>query len=304
MAVIGVGVLAAGATAGATYYSNKKQKDATKAASAQAGQAYGRIPDAAKYKPVNINFEQLEAIFRNQDALPAITGLLKNSNKFITDDALRRASKLIPGYRDAMATYGRAGNDLLNGRLPYEDVLGIVSDRNELTNSLGIPGSGINGTLKDLGLSRLDGIKAGGGILKDMVGIAETISPIGRNTTPQSFMLSPQERINYGMQQNQLIQQSQQSANNLAASGDPAAYAQMQLQLAQGGQDAAAIRSYGSAINSGIGASGTAFAQPNQQQAGSISSTSGNFYPANSWQSSYLSANRTGRPVYYNGYVR
>jgi hypothetical protein len=74
-------------------------------------------------------------------------------------------------------------------------VLGIVSDQNELSNSLGIPGTSGAATLKELGISRPGAIQSGGGILKDMVNIAETISPISRCMTPQSMFLNPSELI-------------------------------------------------------------------------------------------------------------
>jgi hypothetical protein len=172
--------------------------------------------------------------------------------------------------------------------------MGIVSNRNEMTNALGIPGTGTNATLKDLGLSQLDAVKAGGGILKDMVGIAETINPVGRRMSPQSMMISPQDRIRMTMEQNQLIQQSDQNKYNLGASGDPTAYAQLQLQLAQAGNDAAAIKGYANAANQAIGGVGGAFGGM-----GGSGGWAGNTSVMPGAAPSYYNS----RPAYYNGSV-
>jgi hypothetical protein len=111
-----------------------------------------------------------------------------------------------------------AGN-LMNGQLPYDDVLNAVSNRAALTNSLGIGGTAQPATLKDLGIGQLDAMKTGGSMMQQMVGMAETISPIGRYMTPQMMMLTPLDRIKMSMEQNQLIQQSDQNKNNLEALG-------------------------------------------------------------------------------------
>lgn len=240
--------------AGTTIYSGMQQKKAAKSAGgAITSKGAGTVPEAAKYDEVDVGKEQLKTIWSNYEALNNIIPLDQRTNNFIDADAMSRATKFIPGYKSAMETYGRAGNDLLNARLPFSDVLDVVSNRNDLTNSVGIPGQGgTNATLKDLGLSQLDAVKAGGGILKDMVGIAETVNPVARRARPQDMFLDPTERVNWKIQQQQLIQQSQQNENNLAAAADPAAAMQMQLALAQSGQQAGgggASGSYASAAN-------------------------------------------------------
>lgn len=265
VAIAGV-VVSAGTAAYGAYSKSKAEKSA---AGAITSKGAGTVPKAAEYAEVHVGDEQRRTLWDNYKALDNIIPLDQRTNAFIDADAMNRATKFIPGYKSAMDTYGRAGNDLLNARLPFSDVLDIVSNRTDLTNSVGIPGQGgTNATLKDLGLSQLDAVKAGGGILKDMVGIAETVNPVGRRARPQDMFLDPTERVNWQLQQNQLIQQSEQNKNNLAAAADPAAAAQMQLQLGQAGVQAGGGSGAGYANAAGQLVSGIAGAYANRSGGG------------------------------------
>ena len=236
-AAIAAGLLAAGSTA---YAANENSK-AAKAAGPDIKGAIGNlrrinlgdVPEAALYEPVDFNRAQIDAIMANRNALPDIQQLMAGANGAISNDAIRRAVKLIPGYLSSMRTMGSNTNDLLSGRLPFEDVMDIVGDRGAMTGALGIPGTGGAATLKDLGLSRMDAMKTGSGMLGDMIGMAETISPRGSYVTPQSMMVSPMERIRNEMEQSGLVQQSNQNANNLSAQADPNELAIAQLLTGQ-----------------------------------------------------------------------
>ena len=192
----------------------------------------GTKPIAAEYKPIDFTQEQLASILGNSSNFDEIRALVSKTNRATTRDDRLRAERLIPGFTNILKSEADAAGSLLNGQLPFDDVLGIVSDRSSLAGSLGTPGASGTATLKDLGLSRLDAIKTGGGIFKDMVGIAQSVSPVERYARPMDFFTSPERRIENSMQQNQLIQQSDQSRNNLAAAPDPTKVARQQLELA------------------------------------------------------------------------
>lgn len=236
-AAIIAGVAAVASTA-YTVYSTEQAKSDAEAQRQQAmgqleGNPLGEVPEPALYEPVDFNASQLAAITGNRDALPFIRELLSQSNNFVTKDALRRADKLIPNYSKSMATLGDSTLDLLGGRLPFDDILDIVSDRAEVGGGLNIPGVSSGATLKDLGISRLDALGKGAGLLGQMVSLAETISPRSTYGKPSDFFMSPTDRIRLEMEQNILKQQSQQNANNLAAAADPNQVAQVQLGLGQ-----------------------------------------------------------------------
>lgn len=258
LAIIGVAgtVIGAGATAYSAY---SQQKQAKAAASAGQGINFGQKPKAAEYRPVNFTKEQRKTITGNIDNIGNISTLTRLSNNIITREALQRAKLMIPNYDQNMKLEGMATNSLLQGQLPYDDVLDIVAKRGEAGNAMGIPGGSAPATLRDLGLSRLDAVKTGAGLMKGMVDIADQINPVGRQMLPQSMYLNPMDRINAAMQQNQIIQQSDQNRNNIEAGVSPSQAANAQLQLAgrlNGGGEGQAAQGYAQALQgllSGLG---------------------------------------------------
>ena len=243
-------VVGAGATAYGAYSTAQAQKSASEAAAAPTkvpgGVNFGEKVKAAEYKPVDFTAEQLATIMGNLKNSPAIADLIGATNMNIRQQDMIRAKKFIPNFRQNMKLEGEASNQLLQGRLPYDDVLDIVADRSGFSSALGTPGASAPATLRDLGLSRLDAIKSGAGLMKGMVDIAETVSPIGRYMTPQTMMLSPMDRIRASMDQNQIIQQSEQNKNNLEAGLSPGDKVAAELALLN------ASRSAGSSGGSGM----------------------------------------------------
>ena len=250
--------IAALIAAGGTAYAANKSASAARAGAPNTkkaisdlrnGDLLGDVPDAAPYEQINLSEEQINSILANIGALPNMQHLVSSTNRGITKDALDRAKRMIPGYMNSMRTMGSNAEDLLSGRLPFEDVMDIAGDRNSMTGALGIPGTGGAATLKDLGLSRMDAMKSGTGMLGDMISMAETVSPRGGYMTPQSMMVSPMERIKMQTEQNTLDQQSRQNANNLAAQADPTDLAIAQLLTGQSlvGGGGAGVRGGGDA---------------------------------------------------------
>lgn len=220
--------------AGTAYGAYSKNKEAKAAAGAGAGLPVGKKPNAAEYKPVNFTKEQGKAIRGNINNIGNISTLTNLSDRIITREALNRARTMIPNYDANLKLEGMATNSLLQGQLPYDDVLDIVAKRGEAGNAIGTPGGSAPATMRDLGLSRLDAIKTGSGLMKGMVDIAEQINPVGRQMLPQSMYINPMERIQMAMQQNQLIQQSDQNRNNIEAAPSPSEALRAQVGL--GGQ--------------------------------------------------------------------
>lgn len=254
-------ILGTAYSAYSTHSNSQKQKEAAKTAGQ--GINFGQKPEAAKYEPIDFTDEQLQAIVGNINNLGATSDLMGQQNALIDQDAMRRAKKFIPGFRDSLRLEGQATGDLLAGRLPYDDVLDIAANRNEATNALGIPGTGASATLRDLGLSRLDAIKSGAGMLNGMVQLAESVDPVSRRARPQDSAVNPADRIRLEMEQRQLMQQSEQSANNLAAGISPTQSAQAQLalngQLNQPGKDAATQQEYAKLLMQMLQAGGSAY---------------------------------------------
>lgn len=241
-------IVAAGASAYSAYSQSQK------AGSVQAGQK----PQAAEYQPVDFGEEQLKTVNDDLNNLGAIRNLNFQTNDIISNQDMRRAQKFVPGYKTFLQQEANNTGSLLKGQLPYDDVLGIASQSNGLNNALGTPGTGMPGTLKDLGISRLGAMQQGQGMLSSMIGQAEQVSPVARYSRPQDYYLYPNQTVPWEIEQRQLEQQSLQNKYNLAAGVSPTQLAQNAAALSGASNPTSAI---GPAIGSIAGAlsSPTAF---------------------------------------------
>lgn len=265
------------------YNASQSAKAQEKAAAS--GAAGSRVVPP-EFTPVNLDQSQVDSVRGNLGAMPYIKGLTDMGNKFITAEALQRANKLIPGYRSAMKTYAQNTGSLLHGELPFSDVLDITGDANSLGTSLGTPGTSGNATLKDLGLSRLSAMEQGGNMLGNMVNIASQISPTSNYLTPQNMFLSPSERAQFDVQQNEDQYSAALNQATAAASPDPSAL--LRMQAGQNTNNAIA-----SGVASGAGNIGSLLAN-HYAQTGAAGRATGVNYPAPGTPVSSWRANASG----------
>lgn len=189
-----------------------------------ADDVFGSRPEAALYEPVDVDTQVLSSALGNQNGVPAIGDLISGTNALNRSEDLARISAFLPEFTNTLGAYEGATSDLINGRLPFEDVLGIVSNQAELGASLGTPGTRTNATLKDLGVSRLQATQQGGNMFQGLLGsLASSVNPLGSQFLAQGNYLTPQNYLSTALAQAGLQQQSQQSANFLAASPNPGA---------------------------------------------------------------------------------
>jgi hypothetical protein len=183
---------------------------------------FGSRPEAALYEPIDVETQVLDNALGNANAADEVASLVSGTNAINRGADLERISALLPEFRDTLSSYEGATRDLIEGRLPFEDVLGIVSNQAELGNALGTPGTRTNATLKDLGIARMDATKQGGQLWQSLLGsLATSVNPISSQFLAQGSYLTPQNYLSTALAQAGLSQQSQQSANFLAASPDP-----------------------------------------------------------------------------------
>lgn len=262
LGVAAIGAIGAGASSFMNASSAASAAQARVPSEKLIQEAAGTVPKAAKYTPVNFSDSQLQTIWNNSKAAPYAEDLSSLVDKGITKNALQRITSLSPGYTSAIQQYGANANALLKGQLPFSDLQSIVGNDSAQAASLGIPGGAVGPTsLKDLGLSQLSGMQMGGSMLQNMVSMADQVSPTAGYMTPQSQLLSPADQIQNEMNQNQIIQQSDQNANNLAAEGDPAARLQLGLQVSgalsgASGQPSPAAAGISSGLSSLLGSLG------------------------------------------------
>lgn len=232
---------------------------------------FGTVPDAASYNPVaplDFTQNQRDTITGNLRNLPAAERLSSSTNAFNLGQSLDRINALVPNYQKNLDQMGSVTKDLLLGRLPYSDVLDITSNRSSLGANLGVPGGTANATLKDLGLSQLSAETTGANMFETMLQGAQQVMPTSMLNDPSKMFYDPTTRAQLELtqrgqdiEQAQLSQQSEQSANNLAASPDPAAASLFNLQaglipatlgISAGGNTGAGIAGASSAIGGSL----------------------------------------------------
>ena len=294
MAVITAAVIAAGAGAATSAYNSSqasKQADANRSQqqafldqSTQANQdakdqAQGFIdslygmseedkiaafgdklnPEAFLYNPVIIGQSQHQTIQDNMRESGGAIALSDRVNSSIWQNDLNRIRTLMPGYDQYSQQYLGITNSLQQGKLPYEDVMGILGDSGSLAGSVGAPGGSRATTLKDLGISRLSAMEQGNSMFTNFVNMAQVISPNEKQMTPQQSFLTPSERLNADIMQHSLTQQGNASAEIARASPDPAASAitnaDMAMQMAMLGSGYTPQMPTGSTYNSGLASS-------------------------------------------------
>ncbi len=276
---IGVGVSAIGT--GYSIYSSNQQSNAAEDAQARQqsmldgadGRAiFGSVPEAAlfetkPYVPINYGQVQATTINDNITALPKIDELTSALNASLRADSGLRIENFAPGFQANLKTLTNAAGSLVNGRLPYSDVMDIVANRGELAGSLGTPGTATNATLKDLGLSRLSAMQSGADMMTRIGNLVEQIDPISQRSRAVDWTLNPSQTVplaqadaqfgaTYDQMERSLSQQSEQNANNLAAMADPAAAGMFaaNMQLAGGAPyGSGGGANTGQAILSGLG---------------------------------------------------
>lgn len=246
---VGIGVAGLATSAYSAYDSSQKAKKQSAAMrDAAKNGVFGKRAEIPDYKPIDMTKEQMTAVTNNANSLKDVKSLVNNTNQIITNDAFRRAKKLLPGYKQSMKAYGQATGDMMRGQLPFEDVLGIVGNRAELANSIGVPGLSGNATLKDLGMSRMDAIKTGGGMMQDMVRIAETVSPRASYINPASQFVSPMDRIQIAQRENENVWTAKNNQAIAEAGGDPGGMAMLQAR----NNEIASAPNWGAVIGSGL----------------------------------------------------
>lgn len=187
-----------------------------------------------QYNPIDYTGVQGDTIRGNTTNLPDIVGLTSGINQALRDDSALRIEQFAPGFGGNLRTMTDAAKSLLGGRLPYSDVLDIVSGRQEFGNTIGTAGTFTNATLKDLGISQLQAVQTGSEMMSRITNLVESIDPVGQRSRPQDWTLSPSQTVPLRQQDNQfaasfdqmeriLAQQSEQNANVLNSAPDPAA---------------------------------------------------------------------------------
>jgi len=217
---------------------------------------FGRKAEGINPPEVDESLTKNISQIRNQ-GLPAALEFTSDINQQFSDETvtlnLERINRLNPQFGTQTDLIQDNTTAALRGELPFDDVLGIVSDRSSLAASLGTPGGSFNATLKDLGIARLTQQQAGFGMFQQFAQtLQSSISPTPRFARGDEILpftsLSAGQRVEGEL----ATTEARQRAELINALADPAAAALFGEEF-QFQQDAAQTRA-GTRVGGSVGA--------------------------------------------------
>lgn len=194
-------------------------------------EGYGTVPTAAEFVSVDALAEQCATINENLQNVPSADRLMAAVNLLNRNDDLARMVFFCPAFLNNMHKVDRQIKDLVDGKLPIDSAIDVLTSRAEQDALNGRAGNCGKLVARDLGVNRLAMQARGLAMLQQQAGLVQAVSPHQNRMTIQDMMVKPEFRLGYALTQNQLIQNSLQNKYNLDAAGDPTAFAKIQTEL-------------------------------------------------------------------------
>jgi hypothetical protein len=193
--------------------------------------AYGSVPEAVLYEPVDVKELGISHPEESLAGLPAAQRYMEAANRIMEQDSIVRMMVLDARYPCDIEAISCTINEMLNGRLPVGDVVEIVKDNAELAALNGRIGNTYAMTARDLGISRLRAKVAGQAMMDGQIDRLNKVAPREQMASVRDFLQTPAGRMSLALSEASLIQQSLQNQANSAAAGDPTKYAELQTRL-------------------------------------------------------------------------
>lgn len=177
-------------------------------------------PKVPRFRPINVQQEQMQAISGNLSALPSITALGKKTTAAAVQQQQANLEALFPGASNIKEAASAAIQSALAGELP-QDVVDLIARRAaERGISTGTAGSQFAqfGELRTLGLTSLDRINQGLASAAQWLQIAQAATPqfdFGR------FMITPEFQTQVAMAERDAEFQREWVKNQIDAAFSP-----------------------------------------------------------------------------------
>jgi hypothetical protein len=197
------------------------------------GDAFGSVPDAAEYVPIDSREAIYAAINENLQNVPAAERHIAAVNRMNENNDIVRITAFAPEFLHLAHKNSSTLRDLMNGKLPIDEVINVLTDDAEQAALNGRIGNTARQNHRSLGITRLRMQALARRELEQHVNIAQRVSPVQRQQSIQDMLGNPANRVALALTQAQLIQQSLQNANNADAAGDPTSLGQLQIQVQQ-----------------------------------------------------------------------
>jgi len=194
--------------------------------------AYPDVPACAEYVPVDICDTQLQTILCNLKNAGATDEYVKEMNRQHHQNSLIRANYVVPLYTSNANFQAIQIQDLLNGKLPVDEVIEVLTDNAERACLQGRIGNSCRQTFRDLGVSRLRAQAQGRAEFREQLASTNRdVAPVSQQIDVQSMMFTPQQRLAFALQQTLYIQSSLQNCYNRDAQKPPHLFAELQAKL-------------------------------------------------------------------------
>lgn len=193
--------------------------------------AFGSVPEAILYDPVDSRETIYASINENLQNIPAAERHIAAVNRMNERNDIVRMTAFSPEFLHLAHKSSSTIRDLLNGKLPIDEVINILTDDAEQASLNGRIGNTNRRTHRSMGITRLRMQALGRREVEQQTIIAQRASPVQRQQSIQELLGTPQNRIGLALTQAQLIQNSLQNEANAAAAGDPSKLGELQIKV-------------------------------------------------------------------------
>jgi len=204
--------------------------------------AFGTVPDAAEFVPIDNQEELYANINDNLQNLPAAERLIVAANRMNENNDIARLLRFSPDALHQAQQNSTTILRLMHGHLEVDTLVDLTTDQAENAAFTGRTGNTRRSTARALGLRRMDMVRLGRQEMSRQADWSEKVSSTRRQLSIQDFVSTPSQKIGLQLSLAQLIQQSLQNKNNADAAGDPTKFAEfqgkMQMATAVLGQEA------------------------------------------------------------------
>ena len=230
------------------------------------------IPEPAMFQPVSPSGEQWQTVSDNLEILPTVTEYAEYINKSHAEMDMARQIVFNPNHYKTNEVVWTTLNELLEGDLPKSLVVETLTRTKEKAVKAGRFGRSSRQSARDLGITSYRVQKAARSeIREEREHQNRTISSTDRQVDLRSMMVTPQQRIAWGIQQGQLIQNSLQNAYNACARKDPHLQQEVNILLQKCQQELTLTAGKASLVNANVPDFATIFQGQNNDTFSTVS---------------------------------
>lgn len=211
------------------------------------------VPKPAIYQAVSPSGEQWQTVSDNLQIAQASREYICYLNKTHREQEIIRAVALNPKYHEMNELTWCSIHDLMRGIIPKGLTVETLTRSKEKAVKNGRYGRSARQTARDLGFIDYRLQKAARAEQREeRASMNRDVSPIAKLADVREMMVTPQQRITFGIQQAQLIQNSDQNAYNACARKAPYLMQKVQIMMQKCQQEMTLLAGKAGLVNSNV----------------------------------------------------